>query len=109
MRVFLPDLREGELRCLQEPQQRGIAFQAPLVNDSVALVDGISGRTWSVPLEQPLVHEPGRCCDARRAWSRSAMMSATSSMPTEIRTYSGVTPVSTCSSGVSCECVVDAG
>ena len=43
------------------------------------------------------------------AWSRSAMMSCTSSMPTDRRTNSGVTPVWTCSSGVSCEWVVVAG
>ena len=34
------------------------------------------------------------------------MMSRTSSMPTDSRTNSGVTPVWTCSSGVSCEWVV---
>ena len=48
-------------------------------------------------------------CDVFNAWSRSAMMSRTSSMPTDRRTNSGVTPVWTCSSGVSCECVVVAG
>ena len=37
------------------------------------------------------------------------MMSRTSSMPTDRRTNSGVTPVCACSSGVSCECVVVAG
>ena len=37
------------------------------------------------------------------------MMSLTSSMPTDNRTYSGVTPVCACSSGVSWECVVVAG
>ena len=30
-------------------------------------------------------------------------------MPTDRRTKSSVTPVVTCSSGVSCECVVEAG
>jgi hypothetical protein len=30
-------------------------------------------------------------------------------MPTDNRTYSGVTPVCACSAGVSCECVVVAG
>ena len=32
-----------------------------------------------------------------------------SSIPTETRMYSGVTPVASCSPTVSCECVVDAG
>ena len=36
------------------------------------------------------------------------MMSATSSMPIDRRTYSGVTPVSRCSCSVSCEWVVEA-
>ena len=43
------------------------------------------------------------------AWFRSAMMSRMSSMPTESRTSSGVTPVSTCSASLSCWCVVEAG
>ena len=37
------------------------------------------------------------------------MMSSTCSSPTESRTKSSVTPVASCSSGVSCWCVVDAG
>ena len=37
------------------------------------------------------------------------MMSATSSIPTDKRTYSGITPAAACSSGVSCEWVVLAG
>ena len=37
------------------------------------------------------------------------MMSSSVSMPTHNRTRSGDTPVVVCSSGVSCECVVDAG
>jgi hypothetical protein len=43
------------------------------------------------------------------AWSRSARMSRMSSMPTERRTSSGVTPVVACSSTVSCWWVVEAG
>ena len=46
---------------------------------------------------------------AASAWSMSAMMSFTSSMPTEMRTYSGTTPVCCCSAGLNCWCVVDAG
>ncbi len=41
--------------------------------------------------------------------SRSARMSSMPSMPTASRTSPGVTPVASCSSGVSCACVVDAG
>ena len=37
------------------------------------------------------------------------MMSRTSSMPTDSRTNSGVTPVSRCSDSLSCWCVVEAG
>ena len=43
------------------------------------------------------------------AWSRSAIRSRISSMPTLSRTSSGVTPVSACSAGESCACVVEAG
>src|SRR5262249_35146103 len=46
---------------------------------------------------------------ALRAWSRSARMSRTSSIPTDSRTISGVTPVARCSSADSCWCVVEAG
>jgi len=44
-----------------------------------------------------------------KAWSKSAMMSSTSSMPTDTLTKSGVTPAESCSSGLSCWCVVVAG
>ena len=44
-----------------------------------------------------------------RACSRSAMRSSTCSRPTDSRMRSGVTPVEACSSGSSCECVVEAG
>ena len=43
------------------------------------------------------------------AWSRSSIKSSSVSRPTERRMKSGVTPVSNCSPGVSCECVVLAG
>src|SRR5271165_5544517 len=43
------------------------------------------------------------------ACSRSAMMSRTSSIPTESRINSGVTPVSRCSASESCWCVVEDG
>lgn len=39
----------------------------------------------------------------------SATMSSIPSMPTARRTSPGVTPEASCSSGVSCECVVEAG
>ena len=42
-------------------------------------------------------------------WVRSATMSRMSSMPTDKRTSSGVTPVSFCSSGESCWWVVELG
>src|ERR1700686_5319057 len=43
------------------------------------------------------------------ACARSAMMSRTSSMPTESRTSSAVTPVSRCSGSLSCWWVVEEG
>src|SRR5450631_1420214 len=43
------------------------------------------------------------------AWSRSARISRMSSMPTDKRTISAVTPVAPCSSALNCWCVVDAG
>ena len=46
---------------------------------------------------------------AASACSRSAMRSSTCSSPTDSRMRSGVTPVEACSSGSSCECVVEAG
>ena len=46
---------------------------------------------------------------AAMAWSRSARMSRMSSVPTERRTSSGVTPVAACSATVSCAWVVEAG
>lgn len=44
-----------------------------------------------------------------KAVSKSAIMSSISSIPTEMRTRSGVTPASSCSSAVSCAWVLEAG
>ena len=52
---------------------------------------------------------PGRRGRPRGPASRSAFRSSMFSSPTERRTRPGVTPVVSCCSGVSCECVVDAG
>src|ERR1017187_5397978 len=48
-------------------------------------------------------------CDAAMACSRSQIMSSTSSIPTEIRTRSFVTPASICCSSFNCWCVVEDG
>src|SRR5579885_2496554 len=60
-------------------------------------------------LRYALVGSPTATVDALRAWSRSSIRSSTVSRPMERRMKSGVTPVSYCSSGVSCEWVVLAG
>src|SRR5688572_26444136 len=48
-------------------------------------------------------------CDAASAWSRSATISATSSMPIDTRTSSGPMRAARSSSSLSCWCVVEAG
>ena len=48
-------------------------------------------------------------CDAAIACSRSQSRSSTSSIPTEMRTRSLLTPAANCCSSFSCWCVVDAG
>src|SRR5579884_797977 len=60
-------------------------------------------------LRYALVGSPTATVDTLRAWSRSSIRSSTVSRPMERRMKSGVTPVSYCSSGVSCEWVVLAG
>ena len=49
------------------------------------------------------------CLADRKPASRSARMSSSASNPTARRTRPGVTPAASCCSGVSWECVVDAG
>ena len=46
--------------------------------------------------------EPNYACEAAMACSRSQTISSTSSMPTEIRTRSLLTPASSCCSSVNC-------
>ena len=48
-------------------------------------------------------------CEAAIACPRSHIRSSTSSMPTEMRTRSLLTPASNCCPSLSCWCVVDAG
>ena len=69
-----------------------------------------SGRSTSGSARSraPTAAAADRAAAARPA-SRSALRSSTFSSPTERRTRPGVTPVVSCCSGVSCECVVDAG
>src|SRR6202035_4201060 len=43
------------------------------------------------------------------AWSMSQRMSSSVSMPTEMRTMSGVTPACSWSASLICRCVVEAG
>ena len=69
----------------------------------------LSGRELIVPHDLLLVGSEDAPLAASMAWSRSAMMSRMSSMPTESRTSSGVTPVAACSSTESCWWVVEAG
>ncbi len=61
----------------------------------------------AAPTRSPSVE--ASAVDAASACSRSAIRSSTCSRPTDSRMRSGVTPVAACSSGSSCECVVEAG
>ena len=120
-RIFRSCRRRGKRRCADRPAPGGARVAGVLLG-SFCRLPAISsarsaGRNRLASLRRPASMDGGNSprrpspysCDARSAWSRSAMMSRTSSMPIERRTNSGVTPVCACSSGVSCEWVVVAG